>query len=94
MPHKIPFETCLAKLIAPEDITAFSSAVSKEVPMRKVTRLATFPDYLFIQVRRPPARQLGWATRSTVQLQVGARATRKAVGPLGGLEGVGFWGVF
>lgn len=47
---KIPFDICLSKLAAPEDIVAFSSAAGKEVSMQKITRLRTFPDYLFIQL--------------------------------------------
>ncbi|KAK7075608.1 Ubiquitin carboxyl-terminal hydrolase 5, partial [Halocaridina rubra] len=47
---RIPFDICLSKLAAPEEILAFSSAAGKEVPMQKITRLCTFPDYLFIQL--------------------------------------------
>ncbi|XP_064119478.1 ubiquitin carboxyl-terminal hydrolase 5-like [Macrobrachium nipponense] len=47
---KIPFDVCLSKLVAPEEILAFSSAAGKEVRMQKITRLRTFPDYLFIQL--------------------------------------------
>ncbi|XP_069988102.1 ubiquitin carboxyl-terminal hydrolase 5 [Penaeus vannamei] len=47
---KIPFDVCLSKLAAPEEILAFSSAAEKEVPMQKITRLRTFPDYLVIQL--------------------------------------------
>ena len=47
---KVPFEACLSKLAAPEEITAYSSAVKTDVVMEKITRLRTFPDYLFIQV--------------------------------------------
>ncbi|KAK3861727.1 hypothetical protein Pcinc_032343 [Petrolisthes cinctipes] len=47
---KIPFDVCLSKLAAPEQIMAYSSAAEKEVSMQKITRLRTFPDYLAIQL--------------------------------------------
>lgn len=47
---KISFESCLSKFVAAEEIDAFSSAAGKNVPMQKITRLRTFPDYLVIQL--------------------------------------------
>jgi len=47
---KISFESCLSKFVAAEEIDAFSSAAGKNVPMQKITRLKTFPDYLVIQL--------------------------------------------
>lgn len=47
---KIPFDVCLSKLASPEEVMTQSSAAGKEVPMHKITRLRTFPDYLIIQL--------------------------------------------
>ncbi|CAH0398212.1 unnamed protein product [Chilo suppressalis] len=51
-PH-IPFQACLDSFMKEEIIEQFySSAVNKKVAARKITRLATFPDYLLIQLKK------------------------------------------
>ncbi|XP_045448082.1 ubiquitin carboxyl-terminal hydrolase 5 [Melitaea cinxia] len=51
-PH-IPFQACLDSFMKEEVIEQFfSSAVNKKVTARKITRLATFPDYLLIQLKK------------------------------------------
>ncbi|XP_018018009.1 ubiquitin carboxyl-terminal hydrolase 5 isoform X2 [Hyalella azteca] len=46
----IPYEACISKMVAPEVLTAYSSAAKASVPMTKTTRITTCPDYLFIQL--------------------------------------------
>lgn len=46
----IPFEACLSKLVAPEILTAYSSAAQNNVDMTRTTRMTSFPEYLFIQL--------------------------------------------
>ncbi|XP_037294469.1 ubiquitin carboxyl-terminal hydrolase 5-like [Manduca sexta] len=51
-PH-IPFQACLESFMKEETIEQFfSSAVNKKVTAHKITRLATFPDYLLIQLKK------------------------------------------
>ncbi|CAH0715342.1 unnamed protein product, partial [Brenthis ino] len=51
-PH-IPFQACLDSFMKEETVEQFySSAVNKKVTARKITRLATFPDYLLIQLKK------------------------------------------
>lgn len=51
-PH-IPFQACLESFMKEETVEQFfSSAVNKKVTARKMTRLATFPDYLLIQLKK------------------------------------------
>ncbi|KAI5635783.1 ubiquitin carboxyl-terminal hydrolase domain-containing protein [Phthorimaea operculella] len=51
-PH-IPFQACLESFMREETIDQFfSSAVNKKVTAHKITRLATFPDYLLIQLKK------------------------------------------
>ncbi|KAF2345945.1 Zinc finger UBP-type, partial [Trinorchestia longiramus] len=47
---RIPYEACISKMVAPETLTAYSTAAKKSVPMTKTARLTTCPDYLFIQL--------------------------------------------
>ncbi|CAH2048779.1 unnamed protein product, partial [Iphiclides podalirius] len=50
---KIPFEACLESFMREETVEQFfSTAVQKKVTATKITRLATFPDYLFIQLKK------------------------------------------
>ncbi|XP_023941871.2 ubiquitin carboxyl-terminal hydrolase 5 isoform X2 [Bicyclus anynana] len=51
-PH-IPFQACLDSFMK-EDLVEqfFSSALNKKVTAHKTTRLATFPDYLLIQLKK------------------------------------------
>jgi len=46
----VPFAACLSKMVAPESITAHSSAVGRKVEMSHTHRLLTFPDYLLVQL--------------------------------------------
>ncbi|CAG9561713.1 unnamed protein product [Danaus chrysippus] len=49
----IPFQACLDAFMKEELIEQFfSSALNKKVTARKITRLATFPDYLWIQLKK------------------------------------------
>ncbi|XP_028166955.1 ubiquitin carboxyl-terminal hydrolase 5 [Ostrinia furnacalis] len=51
-PH-IPFAACLDSFMKEESVEQFfSSAVNKKVTAHKITRLATFPDYLLIQLKK------------------------------------------
>lgn len=51
-PH-IPFKACLDSFMREETVEQFfSSAVNKKVTAHKITRLATFPDYLLIQLKK------------------------------------------
>ncbi|CAG4971126.1 unnamed protein product [Colias eurytheme] len=51
-PH-IPFQACLESFMKEETVEQFfSSAVNKKVTAKKITRLATFPDYLLIQLKK------------------------------------------
>lgn len=51
-PH-IPFKACLESFMREEPIEQFfSSALNKKVTAHKITRLATFPDYLLIQLKK------------------------------------------
>lgn len=51
-PH-IPFQACLDSFMKEEVVEQFySSALNKKVTARKITRLATFPDYLMIQLKK------------------------------------------
>ncbi|XP_047533547.1 ubiquitin carboxyl-terminal hydrolase 5 [Vanessa atalanta] len=50
---QIPFQACLDSFMKEETVEQFfSSAVNKKVTARKITRLATFPDYLLIQLKK------------------------------------------
>ncbi|XP_068633085.1 ubiquitin carboxyl-terminal hydrolase 5 [Battus philenor] len=50
---KIPFEACLESFMREETVEQFfSTAVNKKVTATKITRLATFPDYLLIQLKK------------------------------------------
>ncbi|KAL4716665.1 hypothetical protein ACJJTC_004784 [Scirpophaga incertulas] len=56
-PH-IPFQACLEKFMKEEVVEQFfSSALNKKVTARKITRLATFPDYLLIQLKKFTIRE-------------------------------------
>ncbi|XP_045773142.1 ubiquitin carboxyl-terminal hydrolase 5 isoform X2 [Maniola jurtina] len=49
----IPFQACLDSFMKEEAVEQFfSSALNKKVTARKMTRLATFPDYLLIQLKK------------------------------------------
>ncbi|XP_075977688.1 ubiquitin specific protease 5 [Anticarsia gemmatalis] len=49
----IPFQACLESFMKEESVEQFfSSAVNKKVTAHKITRLATFPDYLLIQLKK------------------------------------------
>ncbi|KAI8437058.1 hypothetical protein MSG28_010427 [Choristoneura fumiferana] len=49
----IPFAACLDSFMKEETVEQFfSSAVNKKVTAHKITRLATFPDYLLIQLKK------------------------------------------
>ncbi|XP_049873655.1 ubiquitin carboxyl-terminal hydrolase 5 [Pectinophora gossypiella] len=49
----IPFKACLDSFMKEEVVEQFfSSAVNKKVTAHKMTRLATFPDYLLIQLKK------------------------------------------
>ncbi|XP_026327826.1 ubiquitin carboxyl-terminal hydrolase 5 [Hyposmocoma kahamanoa] len=49
----IPFQACLESFMKEETIEQFfSSAVNQKVTATKITRLATFPDYLLIQLKK------------------------------------------
>ncbi|CAK1551270.1 unnamed protein product [Leptosia nina] len=49
----IPFQACLESFMKEEAVEQFfSSALNKKVTARKITRLATFPDYLLIQLKK------------------------------------------
>ncbi|CAH0692006.1 unnamed protein product [Spodoptera exigua] len=51
-PH-IPFQACLDSFMKEETVEQFfSSAVNKKVTAHKITRLATFPDFLLIQLKK------------------------------------------
>ncbi|XP_041979608.1 ubiquitin carboxyl-terminal hydrolase 5 [Aricia agestis] len=51
-PH-IPFQACLDSFMKEEAVEQFySTALNKKVTARKITRLATFPDYLLIQLKK------------------------------------------
>ncbi|RXG61252.1 Ubiquitin carboxyl-terminal hydrolase 5, partial [Armadillidium vulgare] len=45
---KIPFTACLSKLISPEEISANSSAVNRQVPMQRLIEAKTFLDILYL----------------------------------------------
>ncbi|KAM3965206.1 ubiquitin specific protease 5 [Aphomia sociella] len=50
---EIPFQACLDSFMKEETVEQFySSAVDKKVTAYKITRLATFPDYLLIQLKK------------------------------------------
>ncbi|CAH2095956.1 unnamed protein product [Euphydryas editha] len=50
---QIPFQACLESFMKEETVEQFfSSAVNKKVTAKKITRLATFPDYLLIQLKK------------------------------------------
>ncbi|CAH4028278.1 unnamed protein product [Pieris brassicae] len=49
----IPFKACLDSFMREESIDQFfSSAVNKKVTAKKITRLGTFPDFLWIQLKK------------------------------------------
>ncbi|XP_050684995.1 ubiquitin carboxyl-terminal hydrolase 5 isoform X1 [Leptidea sinapis] len=51
-PH-IPFTSCLESFMKEESVEMFfSAALNKKVTAHKTTRLATFPDYLLIQLKK------------------------------------------
>ncbi|XP_049694345.2 ubiquitin carboxyl-terminal hydrolase 5 [Helicoverpa armigera] len=51
-PH-IPFQACLDSFMKEETVEQFfSSAVNKKVTAHKITRLATFPDFLLLQLKK------------------------------------------
>ncbi|XP_052753227.1 ubiquitin carboxyl-terminal hydrolase 5 isoform X2 [Galleria mellonella] len=50
---EIPFQACLDSFMKEETVEQFySSAVNEKVTAYKITRLATFPDYLLIQLKK------------------------------------------
>nr|CAG4634620.1 EOG090X0181 [Alona affinis] len=50
---KVTLQACLEALVRPEEIqNFFSSAINSKTTALKATRLATFPDYLWIQLRK------------------------------------------
>ncbi|XP_013194321.1 ubiquitin carboxyl-terminal hydrolase 5 [Amyelois transitella] len=54
----IPFAACLESFMKEETVEQFySSAVNEKVTAFKVTRLATFPDYLMIQLKKFTIRE-------------------------------------
>ncbi|KAG7308444.1 hypothetical protein JYU34_005650 [Plutella xylostella] len=51
-PH-IPFQACLASFLREEAVEQFySTAADDKVTAHKITRLATFPDYLLVQLKK------------------------------------------
>ncbi|KPJ19930.1 Ubiquitin carboxyl-terminal hydrolase 14 [Papilio machaon] len=50
---QIPFSACLESFMREETLEQFfSTAVNEKVTAQKITRLATFPDYLLIQLKK------------------------------------------
>ncbi|KAG8231725.1 hypothetical protein J437_LFUL013189 [Ladona fulva] len=86
---RIKLESCLECFIRSETVDFYSTAVNQNTSATKTTRLATFPDYLLLHLKKFTLRQNWVSVKLDVAVEMPEEidlAALKAMGPLPGEE--------